>query len=231
MAMIYLKEILILDHILTPLLLSLKIATFATLIAFFIGIVFAWWFALHKNKLTSLLSIIITVPLILPPTVLGYYLLVLFSRNSILGQWLDWLGIPIIFTARGAIIAAAIAALPLLIRPIQAAFEGIDRETIKAAELDGATRLQVLTYIIAPLSYKGILAGTVLGFARAMGEFGATLMIAGNIPGRTQTLSIAIYDAVQANRMTDAHLMVIILTLTTFLILFMLHFVLGRSDK
>ncbi|GAE35049.1 molybdate ABC transporter permease subunit [Halalkalibacter akibai] len=212
------------DTIINPLLLSLKIASIATLIAFVVGILCAWWFAFNKNKLTDLLSILITIPLIIPPTVLGYYLLLLLGRNSFIGQWIENLtGQPIVFTWKAAVIAATIAAIPLLIRPIQAAFESISKETIGAAQLDGADKFQLLIYIIIPLAYKGVLAGLVLGFARAMGEFGATLMVAGNIPGKTQTLSIAIYDAVQADRMMDAHIMVLILSVATLLFLYLIH--------
>lgn len=208
----------------SPLLISLKVATIATFIAFILGILFSWWFAFKKNALTDFLSIIITIPLILPPTVLGYYLLLLIGRNSPLGNWIENLtGQPIIFTWKAAVIAATIASLPLLIRPIQASFESISRKIIDAAQLDGASPFQLFVHIIIPLSYKGVLAGVILGFARAMGEFGATLMVAGNIPGKTQTLSIAIYDAVQADRMMDAHIMVIILTLSTVLFLYAIH--------
>ncbi|MBU9713480.1 molybdate ABC transporter permease subunit [Evansella tamaricis] len=212
------------NAIITPLLLSLKVSIIATIIAFILGILLAWWFAFNKNRLTSLFSIIVMLPLVIPPTVLGYYLLLILGRNSLLGGIMESItGQPIIFTWKAAVIAASIAALPLLIRPIQASFESIDPETIKAAELDGATKIQLLFFIIVPLAYKGILAGIVLGFARAMGEFGATLMVAGNIPGRTQTLSIAIYDAVQADRMMDAHIMVLILSGATILFLFVIH--------
>lgn len=212
------------EIIFTPLWLSLKIAMTATIIAFVLGILLSWWFAYNKNKLTNFLSIIVTIPLVIPPTVLGYYLLLLLGRSSPLGQLVERItGQPIVFTWKAAVIAASIAALPLLIRPIQASFESINKETIQAAELDGASKVQLLVHIIMPLAYKGILAGIVLGFARAMGEFGATLMVAGNIPGRTQTLSIAIYDAVQADRMMDAHIMVVILSLATIIFLYLIH--------
>jgi molybdate transport system permease protein len=211
------------DTILTPLLLSLRISVVATGCAFVVGVLLAWWFAFYKSKLTQLLSILVTIPLIVPPTVLGYYLLILLGRNSTLGQWVENVtGQPIIFTWKAAVIAAAIAALPLLIRPIQASFESIDEGILDAAKLDGAGHWQLLKLIIVPLAYKGVLAGLVLGFARAMGEFGATIMVAGNIPGKTQTLSIAIYDAVQANRMMDAHLMVLALSATTIIFLILL---------
>lgn len=212
------------ETIILPLTLSLRVAIFSTILAFIIGIFLSWWFAFKKNRLTKFLSIIVTIPLVIPPTVLGYYLILLLGRNALLGQWFETVaGSPIIFTWKAAVIAAMIASLPLLISPIQAAFESINKDTIGAAELDGANQFKLLIYIVIPLAYKGILAGLVLGFARSMGEFGATLMVAGNIPGKTQTLSIAIYDAVQADRMSDAHLMVIILTSATIFFLYIIH--------
>jgi molybdate transport system permease protein len=212
------------ETIILPLTLSLRVAIFSTILAFIIGIFLSWWFAFKKNRLTKFLSIIVTIPLVIPPTVLGYYLILLLGRNTLLGQWFETVaGSPIIFTWKAAVIAAMIASLPLLISPIQAAFESINKDIIGAAELDGANRFNLLIYIIIPLAYKGVLAGLVLGFARSMGEFGATLMVAGNIPGKTQTLSIAIYDAVQADRMSDAHLMVIILTSATIFFLYIIH--------
>ena len=208
----------------TPLLLSLRVALVATAAAFTAGVLLAWLFAFYKNRWTSFLSILVTLPLILPPTVLGYYLLVSIGRNSFIGRSYEQLtGGPLVFTWQAAVIAAAIAALPLLIRPIQAAFESVDIEYLGAAKLDGASSWQLLYYIIMPLAWRGILAGLVLGFARAMGEFGATLMVAGSIPGRTQTLSLAIYDAVQGDRMAEANMMVLILSATTITILLLVH--------
>ncbi|WP_018924779.1 molybdate ABC transporter permease subunit [Salsuginibacillus kocurii] len=213
-----------------PLYLSLKVSILATVIAFVIGVLLAALFAFRKNGWTRLLSLITTLPLILPPTVLGYYILVTLGRNSWLGQTYEQIvGQPLVFTWQAAVIAASIAALPLLVRPIQASFESIDEEVIEAAKIDGAARRELFVHVILPLSYKGIIGGIVMGFARAMGEFGATLMVAGNIPGRTQTLSIAIYDAVQANRMEDAHLMVLILSIITISILLVFEFVLRKK--
>ncbi|SDO33281.1 molybdate ABC transporter permease subunit [Alkalicoccus daliensis] len=212
------------ESIAGPLRLSLQISIFATFFAFTAGVLLAWIFAFHKNKLTSFLSIIVTIPLILPPTVLGYYLLVTLGRNSVIGQTYEALfGGPIVFTWQAAVAAAAIAALPLLIRPMQAAFESIDVDYLGAARLDGASSFQLLRFIILPIAWRGVLAGVVLGFARAMGEFGATLMVAGNIPGRTQTLSIAIYDAVQADRIAEANFMAAVLTAFTVAILYLVH--------
>ncbi|WP_245922638.1 molybdate ABC transporter permease subunit [Alkalicoccus saliphilus] len=214
----------LMEAVWTPLLLSLRVALVATAAAFTAGVLLAWLFAFYKNRWTSFLSILVTLPLILPPTVLGYYLLVSIGRNSFIGRSYEQLtGGPLVFTWQAAVIAAAIAALPLLIRPIQAAFESVDIEYLGAAKLDGASSWQLLYYIIMPLAWRGILAGLVLGFARAMGEFGATLMVAGSIPGRTQTLSLAIYDAVQGDRMAEANMMVLILSVTTITILLLVH--------
>ncbi|MFC4735280.1 molybdate ABC transporter permease subunit [Bacillus daqingensis] len=212
-----------------PLLLSLQVAAAATALAFAAGVLLAWWFAVRQTKLTELVSLLITLPLVLPPTVLGYYLLVLLGRNSWIGQTFEALvGSPIVFTWYAAVAAAAVAALPLIVRPMQQAFESVNRNSLEAAMLDGAGRWQLFRHIMVPLSYRGMLAGLVLGFARAMGEFGATLMVAGNIPGRTQTLSIAVYDAVQANRMQEAHLMVLVLSAVTIAVLFMTTVVLKK---
>ncbi|CAM3869736.1 molybdate ABC transporter permease subunit [Alkalicoccus chagannorensis] len=203
-----------------PLYLSLKVSVIATAAAFVIGILFAWLVTVHKNRWTELLSLILMLPLVLPPTVVGYYLLVTLGTNSWFGAALERItGSSILFTWQAAVIAASIAALPLIIRPMQAAFDSIHPGTLEAAQLDGANQWQIFRRIMLPLSYRGIMAGIVLGFARAMGEFGATIMVAGNIPGQTQTLSIAIYDAVQANRMADANIMVLVLSVTTIAIL------------
>ncbi|WP_231686906.1 molybdenum ABC transporter permease [Bacillus sp. JCM 19034] len=159
------------NTMITPLLLSLKIATIATFIAFLLGILLSWWFAYRKNKWTELLSIVITIPLVIPPTVLGYYLLVILGRNSVIGQVFEQLfGQPIVFTWKAAVIAAAISALPLLIRPIQASFEGVSRDMRGAAQLDGANRLQLFWYLILPLSYRGVLAGVVLASPEQWGN-------------------------------------------------------------
>ncbi|MBM7584110.1 molybdate transport system permease protein [Bacillus pakistanensis] len=197
----------------TPFILSMKIACISTFITFFVAIVLAWIFAYRKSYLTQFLSGITTLPLVLPPTVLGYYLLVSIGNESIIGKLYIYLfGSTLVFTQTAAVIAASIASLPLMIRPFQIAFESIGKEIREAAEVDGANSWITFIQIVIPLSYKGLLAGIILGFARSLGEFGATLMVAGNIPGKTQTLSIAIYDAVQANDWNTANLMVITLS-------------------
>ena len=145
------------------------------------------------------------MPLVLPPTVLGYYLIVLIGRNGILGRYLDqWFGINLMFTWQGAVLAAALVSLPLIYQAARAAFEDADKRMADAARTLGAGEWEVFLRITLPLATRGVVAGLMLTFARAMGEFGATLMIAGNLPGKTQTLSIAIYDAVHAGNDAQA---------------------------
>ncbi|MGH2437104.1 MAG: molybdate ABC transporter permease subunit, partial [bacterium] len=149
----------------------------------------------------------------LPPTVLGYYLLVTLGRQSALGRLFETVtGEPLVFTWQGAVIAAAVAAFPYIVRTGRAAFEQVDMSAREAARIDGAGRTQQFFFVLLPLARRGISAGIALAFARALGEFGATLMVAGNIPGRTQTMPLAIYDAVQAGAWDAARVMVAILT-------------------
>ncbi|MBZ0170297.1 molybdate ABC transporter permease [Candidatus Methylomirabilis lanthanidiphila] len=204
---------------LAPLLLSLKIASLATVAALLLGTPVAWLLARGRFPGRAVLESIVVVPLILPPTVIGYYLLLLVGRQGPLGRILEeGLNIGLIFTWKAAVLASTIAALPLFIKAAQGAFEGIDRR-IEDAGLTFKPLLIVLCTITLPLAWRGMLAGAILAFARAMGEFGITLMIAGNIPGRTQTLALAIYDAVQANQPQEANAMSILATAAVLLIL------------
>ena len=180
----------------TALLLSLKVAGLATLINLVLGIGLGFWMARRRFWGREILDTILTLPMVMPPTVLGYYLLVLLGKKSWLGAWLyQHFGINLIFTWQAATIAAAIVALPLVIKPARAAFEGVDSQLEQVARTMGLSETAVFFRITLPLAWRGILAGVLLGFARALGEFGATLMVAGSIPGKTQTLSIAIYRA------------------------------------
>jgi molybdate transport system permease protein len=177
-----------------------------------------------------LIEAVLTLPMVLPPTVLGYYLIVTLGRNSAFGGWLHGsFGINLIFTWQGAVIAAATVAFPLVFTSARAAFEGVDTSFEKAARVLGASELKVFVHVTLPLALRGIAAGTMLAFARAMGEFGATLMIAGNIPGKTQTLSMAIYDAVQSGNDTLANVLVIVISLMCIVILVVSGHLLGRS--
>jgi molybdate transport system permease protein len=156
----------------------------------------------------------------MPPTVLGYYLIVLIGRRGWLGSWLlDTFGINLMFTWQGAVLASAVVAFPLVFKSARAAFEGVDSHLENAARTLGVSELGVFVRVTLPLAWRGILAGTMLAFARAMGEFGATLMVAGNIPGKTQTLSLAIYDAVQAGQDDLANFLVLLTSVVVIAIL------------
>ncbi|HEY3347491.1 MAG TPA: molybdate ABC transporter permease subunit [Nitrospirota bacterium] len=184
--------------ILIPLLLTLKVAGFATLFALAAGAAAAFVIARRRPAGTELLDAALTLPLVLPPTVLGYYLLTLFGRNGWLGKLLDGFGLSLIFTWQGAVVASAVVSFPLVYKSARAAFEGVDKNLENAARTLGHGEFSLFLLVTLPLAWRGILAGTMLAFARAAGEFGATLMVAGNMAGKTQTLSLAIYDAVQS---------------------------------
>ncbi len=183
----------------TPLWLTLKVALLATLLAGAAGIALGWWMSRRRFAGKDVIDALLLLPLVLPPTVIGYYLIVLIGRHGVFGQYLDrWFGINLIFTWQGAVIAASVVSLPLIYKAARAAFEEVDGQFANAARTLGASETEVFWRIALPLAIRGIAAGLMLAFARAMGEFGATLMIAGNLPGKTQTLSIAVYEAVQA---------------------------------
>lgn len=204
----------------TALFLSLKVAGFATLINLFLGIGLGYLMARRRFFGRELLDSILTLPMVMPPTVLGYYLLVLLGKKSWIGAWLyTQLGINLIFTWQAATIAAAIVALPLVLKPARAAFEGVDSQLEQVARSLGLSEMAIFFRVTLPLAWRGILAGVLLGFARAFGEFGATLMVAGSIVGKTQTLSIAIYEAVQAGDDTLANTMVLMASIVCILIL------------
>lgn len=199
------------DTACTALALSLKVAGCATAIDLVLGVAVGWLLARKRFPGRDLLDTVLTLPMVLPPTVLGYYLLVVIGRRGWLGGWLhETFGINLIFSWQGAVIAAAIVAFPLVFKPARAAFEAIDGQLEQAARVLGLSEAAVFFRITLPLAWRGILAGLLLAFARALGEFGATLMVAGSIPGKTQTLSIAIYEAVQAGQDDTANFLVLI---------------------
>jgi molybdate transport system permease protein len=205
----------------SPLVLSLWVAGWASLAALVLGVLIAWALVKVPFKGKWIVEGLIMAPLVLPPTLLGYYLLTLLGQRG-LGPWFEQvLGFRIVFSLRGAIIAATVAALPLVIQTVQVSIASISREIEEAGRLDGCTEGRMLRDIYLPLIWRGLLAGGVLGFLRAMGDFGTTLMVAGNIPGRTQTMSMAIYDAVQANDLARANELALILTSLGFGLLFL----------
>jgi molybdate transport system permease protein len=180
--------------------LSLKVAGCATVLALVAGTAAGYALARWRIPGRAALDAALTLPMVLPPTVLGYYLLVLLGRRGPLGAWLHGAGIDLIFTWQGAVLAASLVAFPLVFQSARAAFENVDRQLEQAARVLGVSEPAVFLRVTLPLAWRGILAGVLLAFARALGEFGATLMVAGSIPGRTQTLSLAIYEAVQAGQ-------------------------------
>jgi len=208
------------EHAWIPLSLSLKVAGWATLLDLLLGIAIGFALARLKFPGRDLIDAMLTLPMVMPPTVLGYYLLVLIGRKGPIGAWLyEHFGIQLIFTLTGAIIAATIVAFPLVFKSARTAFESVDPQLEKAARVLGSSELAVFFRVTLPLAWRGILAGVLLAFARALGEFGATLMVAGSIPGRTQTLSIAVYEAVQAGQDDTANLLVIIVSITCVVVL------------
>ena len=202
-----------------PLWLSLRVATLATGLVLFSGIPLAWLLARHNFPGKELLAALASLPLVLPPTVLGYYLLVALGNRSPLGQWLNQLGMPLVFTWRGATVAASVAAFPLLLQTARAGFESIDTRLEDVARTLGRSNVYIFWRVTLPLAWPGILAGIALTFARALGDFGATLMVAGNIPHRTQTMSIYIYGLAQANKQAEANLMVLLMTMVAMTML------------
>ncbi len=196
-----------------PLWLSLEVSIAATAIALVVGIAGGALLSRPSLPGRDLWDALLTAPMVLPPTVLGYFLLVSLGRNSAVGQAFEAAtGRPIVFSFLGAVIAATIGALPLIVKAARAAFEQIDPTLVQAARTLGATPARAFWKIQLPLAARGIAAGGVLGFARALGDFGATLMVAGNIPHQTRTASLAIYDAVEAGRDADAAGMIAVLT-------------------
>jgi molybdate transport system permease protein len=213
---------------LIPLWLTLKVAGVATLLSFLVGVILAFLVARSRFWGREGVDSLCTLPLVMPPTVLGYYLIVVIGRRGWLGRWLQetW-GISLIFTWQGAALAAAVVSLPLIYKSARAAFEGVDPHLENAARTLGASELGVFFRVSLPLAWRGILAGALMAFARAMGEFGATLMVAGNLPGKTQTLSIAVYDAFQAGNDQAATILVLIISTVCLTILV----VCGRALK
>lgn len=208
------------DEALTPLLLTLKVAGWATLIAFVFALAWAYLLTRFRLRGAELLDAAFTLPMVLPPTVLGYYLLVLIGRRSTFGAWLeDAMGIRLIFTWQGAALAASVVAFPLIYKAARAALQDVEPQLEQAARLLGAGEAKVFFRVSLPLAWRGVLSGSMLGFARAMGEFGATLMIAGSIPGKTQTMSIAIYEAVQAGRDDVANFLVVVTSVVCLFVL------------
>lgn len=202
-----------------PVILSLRVAILVVIMVAALGLPLSRFMARHDFYGKDVLEAFITLPLVLPPSVIGYGLLVLIGKNGVIGKYLDTLGINLIFTWYAIIMAAAVVAFPLFYQTAKAAFNSVDPNYEKAARTLGANELRVFFTITLPLAWPGVTAGLVLAFARALGEFGATLMVAGNIPGQTQTIPVAIYYAVDRGDDVTARTLVLIITMFSFAVI------------
>jgi molybdate transport system permease protein len=212
----------------SPLWLSLRVASIATVLSLAIGLTAGWALTRWQFRGKNLAEALITAPIVLPPTVLGYYLLVALSRSSPLGEAYETIfGGPLVFTWQAAVVAACLHAIPLLIRSARAAFEGVNRNLENAARSLGASEWRVFWRVTLPLSKGPVVAAAVFAFARALGDFGVTIMIAGNIPGKTQTMSVAIYDAVQSGQSQLATALVLVMSALAIAVLYAI----GRAGE
>lgn len=203
-----------------PLWLSVRVALLATAVVLPLGVLIAHGLARHRGTAGSVAGTIVLLPLVLPPTVTGYYLVMLFGRDGLLGApILRLTGASLIFTFWACVVAAAVMALPLVVRSVQGAFEALDPAYEEIAYTLGSSRVHAFLRVRVPLAGRAILAGGVLAFARALGEFGATMMLAGNVPGRTNTMPIEVYSAYLAGNDRRAHLLVVVLTFTSALVI------------
>lgn len=217
-----------LNEFFSPVWLSLKIALLATIVVVLCGTLVAKFLLRKSFKGKFIIEAIIVLPMVLPPTVVGFLLLLIFGKNSVIGQAIEWLfGQPIIFTWWAAVVAAIAVSFPLMYNAAKAGFLSVDQTVEEAARIEGASEWQVLRKITVPLAMNNLIVGAILTFARALGEFGATLMFAGNIPNKTQTIPTAIYVAMTANKMTLAWLWVIAIILLSFIMLFIVQ----RKEK
>lgn len=219
------------DSIYPILILTLKVAGFATLIGSLLGILIGYFLARANFWGKNLLDTILTLPMVLPPTVLGYYLLTVIGQKSMFGQWLSsTFGIRLIFNWQAAVIAATIVAFPLILKPARAAFEDVNREYEQAASMLGVSKIAIFFRVTLPLAWRGVLSGVLLAFARALGEFGATLMVAGATQ-KTQTLSIAIYRAYNSFDYDTANYLVLITSIVCICILMTATFLNPRKPR
>lgn len=209
----------------SPIKLSIEITLVSGILATVLGLTIGKMMAKRNFKGKSIVETVLLLPLVLPPTVVGFLLIIFFGRYSPIGQLIEWIfKQPIIFTWWAAVIAAAVVAFPLMYQSAVAGFAIIDEDIENAARIDGANEFKIFFYISIPLAFRAIISGAILSFARALGEFGATLMFAGNIPGKTQTIPTAIYMAIDADNMEWAWLWVISMIAISFFMLLCVHF-------
>ncbi|HWI49444.1 MAG TPA: molybdate ABC transporter permease subunit [Rummeliibacillus sp.] len=208
----------------SPLKLSVEIASVSGIIVLVAGILLGKWMAKRNFKGKLFLETVLLLPLVLPPTVVGFLLIIIFGKNSVLGQLIVWLfNQPVMFTWWAAVIASSVVAFPLMYQSAKTGFESVDEDIENAARVDGANEWQVFFFISIPLALKAIVSGGILSFTRALGEFGATLMFAGNLPGKTQTTPLAIYMAIESGNMSLAWSWVICMIVISFVMLLGVH--------
>lgn len=200
---------------------SIKVSVISVLITFFIAIIFIYFNSYKKNKQKNIMNILILLPMFIPPSAIGYIILITLGKNSFIGFILEkYFNIRIIFTIQACIISSVIVTLPLMYQSIKTATFTINKDIINAGKLDGASDFEIFTKIVLPLCKKGIYSGILLSFARSLGEFGATILVAGNIPGKTQTLPMAMYNAIEANQRENTIIILfVILSISIFLII------------
>lgn len=208
-----------------PLLTTFKLASITAVLLFVLGIPLAYWLAFSKNRLKIVVEVLVAMPLILPPTVLGFYLLLTFGSNSILGAWLNHLfGIQLAFSFTGIVVGSMIYSLPFMIQPIQNAFQAIPKSYLEMAAILGKNKIQTLRFVLLPNAKKAIVSAIVLTFAHTVGEFGVVLMLGGSIPNKTRVASIAIYENVESLQYNLAHQYAVVLLLCSFIILLSVYF-------
>ncbi|MCP4267639.1 MAG: molybdate ABC transporter permease subunit [Candidatus Brocadiaceae bacterium] len=209
-----------------PLLLSLKLSSITTLLLLILGVPFAYWLVFTRFRWKFLVESLVALPLVLPPTVLGFYLLIVIGSNSIIGQWYENIfNKPLAFSFQGLVLGSFFYSLPFAVQPIQTAFSSVDKRLLEASWSLGRSNIYTFFRVILPLSRHGIITGCVLSFAHTLGEFGVILMIGGNIPGVTRVASVAIYDEVQALNYGAANMYAAILLVFSFTILAAVYFI------
>jgi molybdate transport system permease protein len=208
----------------TAIVLTAKLAALTTLLLLILGTPIAWWLARSRSRATSLVGAIVTLPLVLPPTVLGFYLLMLMGPQGSIGAFTQWLGLGLLpFTFPGLVVASVIYSMPFVVQPLQQAFTSMGRQPLEAAATLRASPWDAFVSVALPLARPGFVTASVLGFAHTVGEFGVVLMIGGNIPGKTQVLSMAIYNHVEALEYTNAHLLAGGMLVFSFAVLLLLY--------
>ena len=216
----------------SPLKLSVEIAFVAGIIVIVAGILLGKLMAKRNFRGKLLLETVMLLPLVLPPTVIGFLLIIIFGKNSIFGEFVQWLfDQPIMFTWWAAVIASTVVAFPLMYQSAKTGFESVDEDIENAARIDGANEWQIFFYVSIPLALEAIVSGGILSFTRALGEFGATLMFAGNIPGKTQTMPLAIYMAIDSGKMSLAWSWVICMIVISFIMLLIVHLLKAKKTK